>query len=130
MRGRRQRRAASICRREAVRLISKARFVAKNIAGSAADILSGNSVTAKTSLIGVGNDGFALINNGGNLLGSKAAPLNPQLAPLANNAGDADDGAAPRQPCDQRRKANPASLTFDQRGTDSTGRSVRRTLGL
>lgn len=90
--------------------------VAKNLAASAADLSSNTAVTLKNSLIGISNEGFALINNGGNLLGTKAAPLDPQLGALASNGGPTQTMAIIGTSPAYNAGTNPASLTTDQRG--------------
>ena len=66
-------------------------IVANNSVGgssTATDIfgVGPTTVAATYSLLG-NNDGFSFTDNGGNLVGSFAAPLDPLLTPLANNGG-------------------------------------------
>ncbi|MBX7103985.1 MAG: right-handed parallel beta-helix repeat-containing protein [Gemmataceae bacterium] len=88
--------------------------VARNTNNAAADVFASSTVMANSSLIGVG--GGATFTGTGNIIGTKASPVDPLLAPLANNGGPTQThrpyAGSPLV------NAGPAtsSLAFDQRG--------------
>lgn len=99
-------------------------IVAENSADTGADVL-GNFFNAFNNLIGKGEGGNGLTNGvNGNLLGVNNSPLNPRLAPLADNGGMTQTRALlPDSPAvnagSNARAINPVNsqnLQFDQRG--------------
>jgi hypothetical protein len=97
-------------------------IVARNAAGGAGpdvnNVVAGGAsgpVVADHSLIGVADAGFVLVDGGGNLTGTSAAPLDPLLGPLTNNGGPTQTYALlPGSPALNAGVAN--GLTTDQRG--------------
>ncbi len=64
-------------------------IVAANISGLGPDLAfnAASTLTASNNLIGVTNSGNFTLSGTNNLVGTLALPLNPLLAPLANNGG-------------------------------------------
>ena len=101
-------------------------IVANNTALSAsADIATGFSVTVEASFSLIGDrSGTSLAptsgtaNSAGNLIGTLAAPINPRLAPLADNGGLTQTHAlSPESPAVN---AGNSTLAADQRGATRT----------
>jgi hypothetical protein len=93
-------------------------IISGNSAGSAADMNFpvAISVSGDNNLIGVANAGNFTLIGAGNKTGAVAVPLNPMLAPLANNGGPTKSHALlPGSPA-LNAGNNAAGLTTDQRG--------------
>lgn len=97
-------------------------IVAGNLrSASTRDDISGAAI-ARFSLIG-DNTGAVIFNDGGNLIGTSASPINPQLGPLADNGGETLTHALlPGSPA--LNAGDPSAVAgqndvamFDQRGT-------------
>jgi hypothetical protein len=79
-----------------------------------------NSLSGNNNLIGVANSGGLTLTGAGNLTGTLAAPLNPMLAPLAENGGPTKTHALlPGSPAIDAGN-NSANLPHDQRGSGFT----------
>lgn len=87
--------------------------------GEAPDIRTGAgtiAVNAKNCLIGVADSGFVLNDLGGNFTGTKVAPLDPLLWPLARYGGKVPTHALKAGSVALNHGSNPSGLSFDARG--------------
>jgi predicted outer membrane repeat protein len=95
-------------------------IVAQNLSVLGPDIYSkgtpATTVKASYSLIGI-SDTFTLTDEGNNKLGTTATPLDPMLDVLANNGGPTQTHALLAGSPAINAGANPAALTYDQRGS-------------
>jgi len=92
-------------------------IVALNTNANGPDIWTTQAVKASNSLIGISDTGFTLTDEGGNKLGTLATPLDPQIEFFANNGGPTETHALKAGSPAINAGANPAGLSFDQRGT-------------
>jgi hypothetical protein len=106
-------------------------IVAGNIRGiSTRSDISGLINSARFSFVG-DNTGASIVNNGGNVIGTSAAPIDPMLGPLADNGGPTmthvllagspaidmgDPSFSPPPDFDQR--GNPFTRVYDGVGMD------------
>jgi hypothetical protein len=101
-----------------VSVILSSTIIAGNLASYSPDLRFGSwpTIISNNCLIGIADTGYFTLTGAGNLTGTLAAPLNPMLAPLANNGGPTKTHALlPGSPAIDNGN-NSVNLTNDQRG--------------